>query len=282
MNMTESEDQAQRNVFDWARWQKGKYPQLKAMYHAANEGKRSTRAGAELKRQGMKPGVSDICLPYASGKYNNLYVELKVGNNKASDNQLKFIDTINGIGGKAVIAYGSEAAISVITAYLEGTIDSLEIASDTYPPEKAKITERANKKRFIGFCGAEHGNEAPAAEREAAAAEREGLQMKAIEWLRGKLHIEPDERKIGKKYYEKCDKGTATELEASYSTYMILKDKGYEPDDILILLEEDNGKFTGKKLTVQVYSTEREIEGLLDGYCVLMVENMGLAAWKVK
>ena len=127
-----------------------------------------------------------------------------------------------------------------------------------------------------------HGNEAPAAERAAAAAEREGLQMKAIEWLRGKLHIEPDERKIGKKYYEKCDKGTATELEASYSTYMILKDRGYEPDDILILLEEDNGKFTGKKLTVQVYSAEREIEGLLDGYCVLMVENMGLAAWKVK
>lgn len=127
-----------------------------------------------------------------------------------------------------------------------------------------------------------HGNEAAAAEREAVAAEREGLQMKAIEWLRGKLHIEPDERKIGKKYYEKCDKGTATELEASYSTYMILKDRGYEPDDILILLEEDNGKFTGKKLTVQVYSTEREIEGLLEGYCVLMVENMGLAAWKVK
>ena len=63
---------------------------------------------------------------------------------------------------------------------------------------------------------------------------------------------------------------------------MILKDRGYEPDDVLILLEEDNGKFTGKKLTVQVYSTERGTEGLLDGYCVLMVENMGLAAWKVK
>lgn len=69
-------------------------------------------------------------------------------------------------------------------------------------------------------------------------------QMNAIEWLKGKLHI--------------------------------------EPDDVLILLEEDNGKFTGKKLTVQVYSAERGTEGLLDGYCVLMVENMGLAAWKVK
>ena len=101
MNITESEDQAQRLIFDWARWQQGKYPQLKAMYHAANEGKRSARAGAELKRQGMKPGVSDICLPYASGKYNNLYVELKVGNGKATDNQLKFVDTINSIGGES-------------------------------------------------------------------------------------------------------------------------------------------------------------------------------------
>ena len=60
---------------------------------------------------------------------------------------------INSIGGKAVIVYGSEAAIELITAYLEGTIDDLEIVSDTYPKEKAKITERVNKKRFIGFCG---------------------------------------------------------------------------------------------------------------------------------
>ena len=30
MNITESEDQAQRLIFDWARWQQGKYPQLKA------------------------------------------------------------------------------------------------------------------------------------------------------------------------------------------------------------------------------------------------------------
>ena len=150
---TESEDQAQRMVFAWAEWQQGTYPQLKAMYHAANEGKRSARTGAELKRQGMKPGVSDICLPCAAGKYNNLYVELKVENNKASESQLRFIDLINGIGGKAVIAYGSEAAIQIITAYLEETIDDLDIVHDTYPAEKAKITEKVNKKRFIGFCG---------------------------------------------------------------------------------------------------------------------------------
>lgn len=101
----------------------------------------------------MKPGVSDICLPYAAGGYNNLYVELKVGSNKATEEQLTFIDTINRIGGKAVIVYGSDAAIEVIKAYLCGTIENLDIKSDTYPAEKAKLTDRVNAKRFIGFCG---------------------------------------------------------------------------------------------------------------------------------
>lgn len=153
MGLKETEDQAQIRVFQWAKWQQSKYPQLKAMYHAANEGKRSTIAGANLKRQGMKPGVSDICLPCAAGQYNNLYIELKVGNNKASDAQLNFIDRINAIGGKALVVYEADNAIDVITAYLKGEIDRLQIKSNTYPAEKAKITDRVNMKRFMGFCG---------------------------------------------------------------------------------------------------------------------------------
>lgn len=153
MERKETEAQAQAAVFDWVRWQQSKNPALKSMYHAANEGKRSRTAGANLKRQGMKPGVSDICLPFAAAGFNNLYIELKVENNKATEEQLAFIDTINGIGGKAVIVYGSDAAIEVITAYLEGNIGSLDIKSDTYPAEKAKLTDKVNEKRFIGFCG---------------------------------------------------------------------------------------------------------------------------------
>lgn len=123
------------------------------MSQCSNEEREAVRAGADLKRQGMKPGVSDICLPYAAGGFNNLYIELKVGSNKATEEQLTFIDTINRIGGKAVIVYGSDAAIEVIKAYLCGTIENLDIKSDTYPAEKAKLTDRVNAKRFIGFCG---------------------------------------------------------------------------------------------------------------------------------
>ena len=61
-----------------------------------------------------------------------------------------------------------------------------------------------------------------------------------------------------------------------------MKDKGYEPNDILILLEEDKGKLTGKKITTQIYSVENENEGLKDGYCILMVENIGLLGRTVK
>ena len=126
-----------------------------------------------------------------------------------------------------------------------------------------------------------HGNEAPAAEREAAAAEREGLQMKAIDWLKEKLSIE-EKREVGNKYFEKCDKEITEELENQYSTYLVMKDKGYEPNDILILLEEDKGEFTGKKITTQIYSVENENEGLKAGYCILMVENIGLLGRTVK
>lgn len=126
-----------------------------------------------------------------------------------------------------------------------------------------------------------HGNEAPAAEREAAAAEREGLQMKAIDWLIGKLSIE-EKREVGNKYFEKCDKEITEELENQYSTYLVMKDKGYEPNDILILLEEDKGELTGKKITTQIYSVENENEGLKAGYCILMVENIGLLGRTVK
>lgn len=105
--------------------------------------------------------------------------------------------------------------------------------------------------------------------------------MKAIDWLKEKLSIE-EKREVGNKYFEKCDKEITEELEDKYSTYLVMKDKGYEPNDILILLEEDKGELTGKKITTQIDSVENENEGLKAGYCILMVENIGLLGRTVK
>ena len=52
---------------------------------------------------------------------------------------LSLVDMINSIGGKAVVVYGSEAAIELYNCIPEGTIDDLEIVSDTYPKEKQRL-----------------------------------------------------------------------------------------------------------------------------------------------
>ena len=144
-----SESREQQIIFEWASWQKNKYPGIETMYHIANEGKRSASNGSRLKREGLKCGVSDICVPVAKSGYNNLYIELKSGKNKATREQLNFIDLINKYGGKALVVYEADNAIEVIKAYFEGRIDKLNIIDNIYPNRIRSARERKHK----GFCG---------------------------------------------------------------------------------------------------------------------------------
>ena len=144
-----SESREQQIIFEWASWNKNKYPGIETMYHIANEGKRSASNGSRLKREGMKSGVSDICVPVAKSGYNNLYIELKSGKNKATKEQLNFINLINKYGGKALVVYEADNAIEVIKAYFEGRIDKLNIIDNQYP-----YKDRSTRKRkYKGFCG---------------------------------------------------------------------------------------------------------------------------------
>ena len=142
-----SESNEQQIVFEWAKWNENKYPELETMYHIPNEGKRSASNGRRLKREGLKNGVSDICLPVAKSGYSNLYIELKSGKNVATKAQLEFIEIINKYGGKALVVYEGDNAIEVIKAYLDGTINKLEIINNEYPHKSRRTRE------VRGFCG---------------------------------------------------------------------------------------------------------------------------------
>ena len=85
----------QTNLFRWAAYEQGKYPELKLMYHIPNGGSRNRLEAANLKKQGVKSGVPDICLPVARGAYHGLYIEMKVGRNKASENQTQWLSDLN-------------------------------------------------------------------------------------------------------------------------------------------------------------------------------------------
>lgn len=118
---TEAEEQTA--LFRWAAYNRAKYPALELMYHIPNEAKRSTITGHNLKAQGMKPGVPDICLPIPNVKYTALYIELKrCKGGRVSEDQRGWIAALNRVGCRAVVCHGWDEAREEIERYLGGRI----------------------------------------------------------------------------------------------------------------------------------------------------------------
>ena len=112
----------QQLLFEWAEYAEVLYPELELMYHCPNEGKRSIYGGYKLRKQGMKAGVPDICLPVPRGGYGALYIEMKrVKGGKVSEAQKWWIDKLNAAGNLAVVCHGFDEAKDAILAYLQKT-----------------------------------------------------------------------------------------------------------------------------------------------------------------
>lgn len=113
------ETQEQIALMMWCEFQKNVHPELDLIFHIVNEGKRSVRTGAELKRMGMKKGVPDICLPVPKGTYHGLWIELKADKTKrATKEQKEWLIKLTEQGYKAVVCYGADNAVTVIKEYL--------------------------------------------------------------------------------------------------------------------------------------------------------------------
>lgn len=116
------EAQEQEAFFQWASY----YPELEYMYAVPNGGSRHPYEAKNLKKQGVKSGVPDICLPLPKGKWHGLYIEMKYGKNKTSENQKRYIDYLNSVGYLAVVCYGYQAAMRVVKGYMNG----IEVVND--------------------------------------------------------------------------------------------------------------------------------------------------------
>ena len=120
-----SEAQEQRALFKWAGLAEQKYPELRLLHHIPNGGKREARTAINLKREGVKAGVPDICLPVARGEYHGLYIELKAGKNKTSSKQEEWIKLLIEQGYYVKVCYGWLEAREVIESYL--SLNCLEL-----------------------------------------------------------------------------------------------------------------------------------------------------------
>jgi len=88
------------------------------LHHIPNGGKRDKITAYRLKREGVKSGVPDICLPVSRGKYNGLYIELKAGKNKPTENQEFWIAELKKQGYLVEVCYDWAKAKDLILKYL--------------------------------------------------------------------------------------------------------------------------------------------------------------------
>lgn len=119
MNQWEAAEQTA--LFRWASLMSGQFPEIEMLYHIPNGGSRNKIEAAHLKQQGVKAGVPDLCLPVARGEYHGLYIELKYGKNKPTENQKRWINLLRSQNYKAEVAYGWEEASGIILEYLKST-----------------------------------------------------------------------------------------------------------------------------------------------------------------
>lgn len=96
------------------------YPELRLLFAVPNGGARDAITGARLKREGVKAGVPDLCLPIARGAHNVLFLEMKIGKNKPSPVQEHWIDALTDAGARVVVCYSADEAFSELIDYLKG------------------------------------------------------------------------------------------------------------------------------------------------------------------
>lgn len=109
----------QEALFQWANYQKCTYPELGLLYAVPNGGSRNIIEAANLKKQGVKAGVPDICLPVAKNGFNGLYIELKrETGGQVSKEQGFWIENLRKQGYHAVVCKGWKAAVDEILFYM--------------------------------------------------------------------------------------------------------------------------------------------------------------------
>ena len=102
---------------------KNMFPKECELLHSVPNGSHTgTMWGRLHQLSGLTSGVPDLFLPYASGQYHGLYIEVK--KNKSSpvtENQKVFMKKVERVGYQASVARGVEEGLDIIHQYIRGT-----------------------------------------------------------------------------------------------------------------------------------------------------------------
>jgi len=127
----EREHNEQKMVIVWCELNKKLYPCLDRIYAIANGGDRHLLVAMKLKKEGVKAGMLDLCLPWPL-EFDQmddiplyfkcgLYVEMKAlpkQPSKVSPKQKEWIKYLLAVGYEVHIAWSADEAIRIIKNYV--------------------------------------------------------------------------------------------------------------------------------------------------------------------
>ena len=121
------EHDEQAALFRWVAANEARYPALALLFAIPNGGHRHPAVAAQLKAEGVRPGVPDVFLPAVrpgpDGRlWGGLFVEMKRADhsNGPTPEQRLWLERLRNAGYMAAVAYGAAEAIAVIENYLRG------------------------------------------------------------------------------------------------------------------------------------------------------------------
>jgi len=113
-----AEDYHQRQLTSYVHTASRYLDAYKLYHHIPNGGRRDKRTAELLKAEGVLAGVPDISLPYPSGGYHGLYIELKAAGGQPSPAQNAFLRAALDNGYYGCICYGWHTAADVMYQYV--------------------------------------------------------------------------------------------------------------------------------------------------------------------
>ena len=91
------------------------------VFHIPNGGQRGKVCAANLKRQGVRAGVPDLCIPLACKGSHGLYIEMKRRKGyQIRPAQARWLNRLNKAGYLARMCAGSDSAIELVRQYVAG------------------------------------------------------------------------------------------------------------------------------------------------------------------
>jgi len=120
-------------LFYWAELNSKKIPALKLLMAIPNGASYGGGGGRwsiakRMKDEGVKKGVPDVFLPVPMTYVNEgqvtdmkagLWIEMKAGKNKPSDDQSWWIENLQEMGYRVEVCYSSNEAVDIINEYLD-------------------------------------------------------------------------------------------------------------------------------------------------------------------